>query len=185
MSTVASRRFLFLVLIVLAVTSSACATSSQFALPGWAAWIRDAPGKLIRAGGSWQALRYVILAFFVGILGAWAFYFGVFVGFISRDSRTQLLEFLIDGPNLANRWRRFRFCILGGVVAGVFQWAQPGSFAPIQAFVLGATWPSVVTNIMSGGQGSTGKMSAADAPPDKIPAPSSGKTAADAQVIIP
>lgn len=99
-----------------------------------------------------KEIRYVCYAAFVGVLGSGAFFCGVYTGFISRDSRKMILEFLVDfeTPQNSRLKNQIAFFVFGGVVAGVFQWAQPGTFAPIQAFVLGATWPSVVTRIMSG-----------------------------------
>ncbi len=77
------------------------------------------------------------------------------------------------------------FYVLGGVVAGVFQAAQFDTFAPIQAFVLGATWPSVVTRIMSGSSsGVESARSLADKPPDEVPRITTDKKTADAQVVI-
>jgi hypothetical protein len=46
----------------------------------------------------------------------------------------------------------------------VFQWAQADVLAPIQAFVLGATWPSVVTRIMTGSAPAPGSLSQTPAP---------------------
>ena len=45
------------------------------------------------------------------------------------------------------------FCLFGGLVALVFQLADMTDLIPIQAFVLGATWPSVVTRVMAGSAG--------------------------------
>jgi len=41
------------------------------------------------------------------------------------------------------------FVALGGGIALVFQWAQGVVFAPIQALVLGATWPTVISNFLA------------------------------------
>jgi hypothetical protein len=79
-------------------------------------------------------------AVLIGTLGALAFYAGVKFGFISPESRKTLLRYL--PAERINRGSRNYFYVLGGVVAGIFQWAQPDVLSPIQAFVLGATWPS-------------------------------------------
>jgi hypothetical protein len=121
-------------------------------------------------------------AMLIGFLGAAAFYAGVRFGFISNESREQLLSFLKHPPN--PKKERLFFYGFGGIVAGVFQWAQPDVLAPIQAFVLGATWPSVVTRIMSG---STPSFPSATSivnttPPPKPDEKANGKTAI---VVVP
>lgn len=131
----------------------------------------------------------ILAAALIGTLGALAFYAGVKFGFISRDTRKTLLEFLPDSAvGIAVRSRK-HFYFMGGIVAAIFQWAQPDVLAPIQAFVLGATWPSVVTRIMSGSTNPVPTMSVEkidkiiDAAPDTI-ATTSGKSATDAVVVI-
>lgn len=102
---------------------------------------------------------------------------GVYLGFISRQSRAGILEYLerrsrfrasydegAVGAEVPLKPPRARwlcvgwFCLLGGLVAAVFQAAQVESFMPIQAFVLGATWPSVVTRVMAGGDPGQGLL---------------------------
>ncbi len=142
--------------------------------------------KVVIEFAAWdgKGIINVTLAGFVGILGAISFYYGVYTGFIGRESRSETLQYL-SGP-LGNRLHYTGvFCLLGGVVAAVFQAAQHETFAPIQAFVLGATWPSVVTRIMSGqASGVESAKRLADAPSGNIPAVTPNKTAADAQVVI-
>lgn len=121
-------------------------------------------------------------AWFVGLLGAFTFYLGVFLGFIGRESREKTLQHF--GYGAGGLALVALFCVSGGIVAAVFQAAQPGTFAPIQAFVLGATWPSVVMRIMSGDGGNL--MPGArltDEPPASIPAPG-GRSATSAEVTI-
>src|SRR5882724_9032240 len=108
----------------------------------------------------WKAKEFqnVTKAFIVGSLGAGVFFLGVFFGFITpdREQRKRQIEFLTDQDGNP-KGSLILFLLSGGFVAGVFQWAQFDVFAPIQAFVLGATWPSVVMRIMSGnGQTPTG-----------------------------
>ncbi len=128
----------------------------------------------------------VAQAFVVGSLGAGAFFLGVFLGFICPDraSRRRLLEYLTKKEEV-QPWRLVCFVMFGGVVAAVFQWAQPSVFAPIQAFVLGATWPSVVSRIMAGNNNPTPFASLPETPPDLIPVPKNeNATSDDAQVVI-
>lgn len=132
-----------------------------------------------------SAFESVLWAFVVGSFGAAAFFFGVWCGFISREARERVLEFLMAKDGNARGRLLLVFCGFGGVVAAVFQAAQPSVFAPIQAFVLGATWPSVVTRIMSGNGSSPGLAAFANVPANQIPTPkATATTAAAAEVVI-
>jgi hypothetical protein len=143
--------------------------------------VPDSGGKLsskeqIESEGYFSSsLLPISLAFVVGVCGAWCFYSGVRYGLIDRTSRKAILQHLPDKeiPLL--------FCFLGGIVAAVFQAAQPHVFAPIQAFVLGATWPSVVTRIMSG-SGSGSGLTEMD--PRDIKPPAGNKAVAEPEVVM-
>lgn len=129
-----------------------------------------------------KSVLILVEAGVVGLLGAFTFFLGVFLGFISRESREKTLQFF--GAGMDSALLLTLFCLSGGVVAAVFQAAQPGTFAPIQAFVLGATWPSVVTRIMSGDSSNLVPGSRlTDAAPAAIPTPA-GRTASSAEVVI-
>jgi hypothetical protein len=125
----------------------------------------------------WYALAAAAV---VGLIGTGAFFLGVYLGFIAKASRRDILKFFheppLDGPtDTTFAWLRLTlFLIMGGLVAAVFQWAQGAVFAPIQAFVLGATWPSVVTRVMAQGGG--------DPPP---PPPFGGAPAQEAPPSLP
>lgn len=127
-----------------------------------------------------KGILNAIQSFVVGTLGALAFVSGVHLGFIGRSTRAETLQYLTGTRALAY------FVALGGVVAMVFQSAQPETFAPIQAFVLGATWTSVVTSVLPGGSGSktTPASDLVSASPASIPVPTLNKTASDAEVVI-
>jgi hypothetical protein len=132
----------------------------------------------------------LITAFLIGMCGAAAFHLGVFLGFIARDSRTGLLEFLhIDFANRPQaaareiwikRCLRFSFWIFGGIVATVFQMADADSLVPIQAFVLGASWPSVVTQLMSGRSTPPPQPANVSPPPPPAPPPQGAAATAGA-----
>jgi hypothetical protein len=138
----------------------------------------ESPGTL-PGSVSWADAYVLLAAVLVGSIGSAAFTIGVWLGFITPASRPQILAFLLDiekkGPkpvqgseearadfeqrladwntNTTETFRLLRvtlFVLFGGFVAAVFQWADTTKFIPIQAFVLGATWPSVVTRVMSG-----------------------------------
>ena len=90
-------------------------------------------------------------AFLIGAFGAACYYMGVYFGFIDRGVRSKTLEFLLSKDKDQDpRVNYSFFCFLGGVVATVFQSAQMDTLVPIQAFVLGATWPSVVNRMITG-----------------------------------
>lgn len=172
--------------VVLAVTFlSAPITSAQETNPPMKGIVHDSEARTIDPLWTTEGCRSVVGAFTVGLLGAAAFCLGVFCGFISRESRERLLEHLADKetgkPKIGVV---FLFCAFGGVVAAVFQAAQASIFAPIQALVLGATWPSVVTRIMSGNDSSPGLAPLGNLPPNQIPTPKSRDAVVDAQVVI-
>jgi hypothetical protein len=110
----------------------------------------ETPPKPIRS------VANVFFAMLIGFAGAMAFYAGVYFGFIAPESRNDITKYIVSSRSINT------FALLGGVVAGVFQWAQPDVLAPIQAFVLGATWPSVVTRIMSGSTSAPPPLTATD-----------------------
>ena len=97
----------------------------------------------------WRRLCVLVFAFLIGFAGAFAYHLGVYVGFIARDAREDLLKHLGPSPDTI-RYIRWLFWLVGGVVAAVFQMADADTLVPIQAFVLGASWPAVVTQLMSG-----------------------------------
>ena len=130
-------------------------------------------------------VRNVLLAFFVGAMGAWAFHLGVLTGFISRTERPRILEFLLDTQQRPRNGIIVCFIATGGIVAAVFQAAQADTFAPIQAFVLGATWPSVVTRIMSGeGVRPASLVNPADTPSTQVPTPPHAAAVPPAEVTL-
>lgn len=153
--------------------------------PAGSASMNQTISGLVKAD-QFQRILNVGLAFIVGSLGAGAFFYGVFCGFISKSTRQSLLEYLVDSNSGKMKGAILVFCSFGGVVAAVFQAPQASFFAPIQAFVLGATWPSVVTQMMSGNSQPPGLVALANAPASQIPVPKTGgtATATDAEVVI-
>lgn len=83
-------------------------------------------------------------AFLVGLVGSIAYYTSLRLGFIGGDQRDSILKLFGSGPLIV--W----FSVIGGSVATIFQLAQGGSFAPIQGFVLGITWPILVGQYVAG-----------------------------------
>jgi hypothetical protein len=82
-----------------------------------------------------------LLATGVGLVGAFAYLFAVRAGLIDEALEKKLAA--TWNNHVFRNWFLFVFC--GGLVAGVFQLGQGAVFAPIQAFVLGITWFSVVS----------------------------------------
>lgn len=145
-----------------------------------------------------KEVRVWLGSYLIGCIGSSAFFVGVWLGFIGPDSRSRVLQFLltlpppkperIDGQspvdylarleewerrhaNVVERIRYSRvaiFIAFGGMVALVFQLTDTNKLIPIQAFVLGATWPSVVTRVMAGSSNETGSAGI-----PKLPAPPS------------
>jgi len=101
-------------------------------------------------------------SFLIGLIGALCYCWGIKYGFIDYDG---------DGPPqyMDTPMDMLLFCSLGGLVALVFQSPQAEVLTPIQAFVLGATWPSVVNRVITGNSAAVKKSPVL--PP---PGPSSG-----------
>jgi hypothetical protein len=84
-----------------------------------------------------------VQAFIVGMIGSLAYYTALRLGYVGGEQSTALLR-------LFTRFLVAWFCIIGGSIAAVFQLAQLTSFAPVQAFVLGVTWPTLVSQYVTG-----------------------------------
>jgi hypothetical protein len=103
---------------------------------------------------TYSVVRVGVGAVAIGAIGSSAYFAALMLGFLGDAPIAQLRpKFLIlRGSPLVGRLGRGRvaiFIILGSFVALVFQLAQQGSFAPVQSFVLGATWPSVVSQYLA------------------------------------
>src|SRR5438445_6515674 len=83
-------------------------------------------------------------AIIIGDIGSLAYYTALNFGYIGGTDRDVLMT--VFAPKHKVIW----FMIIGGGVAGAFQLAQIGSFAPIQSFVLGITWPTLVSDYLAG-----------------------------------
>jgi hypothetical protein len=94
----------------------------------------------------------LILTFVIGVAGSGAYYFAVYIGLIGRRSdgkRSEAAKYLVREDDSIYLIRLLLFLFFGGIVSLVFQLPQASAFAPIQAFVLGATWPSVVDRMIA------------------------------------
>ena len=90
----------------------------------------------------------------IGIIGSAAYLTALFLGFLGEAPLKALrprFEVLRGTPPIVKLagWRFTAFIVFGGFVAAVFQLAQGTTFAPVQALVLGATWPTVISQILA------------------------------------
>lgn len=90
------------------------------------------------------ALWNVVGAFMIGVLGSWAFFFAVGGGLVDHRSK-MIIQGMGSSIGVVSV-----YLFLGGIVSAVFQLGSPNAFAPIQALVLGVTWPSVISQYLAG-----------------------------------
>jgi uncharacterized membrane protein len=93
-------------------------------------------------------------AIVLGAIGSGAYLTALMLGFLGEAALSQLRpKFeVIRGTPARSQLGLFRlllFVFFGSGVAIAFQLPQGGTFAPVQAFVLGATWPTVVSQILA------------------------------------
>jgi hypothetical protein len=93
-------------------------------------------------------------AVIIGTIGSAAYLTALFLGFLGDTPLKALrprFETIAGTPPVTRlSWLRFvGFVVFGGFVASVFQLAQGTTFAAVQALVLGATWPTVISQILT------------------------------------
>ena len=92
-------------------------------------------------------------AFVIGAIGSFTYLMAVAVGFVAKDPSAR--ERILAGfrgeshPQTLAKWVTYVVC--GGFVAMIFQLPETKLVA-IQAFIIGCTWPAVVSNYLSGAQ---------------------------------
>ncbi len=89
------------------------------------------------------ALWNVAGAFLIGALGSAAFLMIVATAIVEHPSRDNILKNVTSTSD-----RTALYIFLGGIIAGVFQLAEASAFAPVQALVIGVTWPSVISQYL-------------------------------------
>ncbi len=99
-------------------------------------------------------MQAVVGATLVGAIGSAAYLTALLLGFLGDIALLQMRPRfeLLSGKPLTKRLSMGRialFVLFGGAIAAVFQMGQGDVFAPIQALVLGATWPTVISQIMA------------------------------------
>jgi len=77
----------------------------------------------------------------IGMIGSLSYYISLRLGFLQGE---KVLS------NLQAHHGAVWFVLTGGLVALVFQLAQLATFAPVQSFVLGITWPTLISQYLAG-----------------------------------
>lgn len=100
------------------------------------------------------AIRGAIGAVVIGAVGSAAYLTALLLGFLGDTALEQLrprFEVVSGSPAVKklSAARVALFILFGAAIAAVFQLAQGGVFAPVQALVLGATWPTVISQVLS------------------------------------
>jgi len=94
-------------------------------------------------------------SFVVGFMGSLAYFTAMYFRFIAGSRLDRIIMFSSfrkcrdDGSHVVSRRKVVWYCALGGAVALVFQLPEP-TFVPIQALILGVTWPSIIIHLLSG-----------------------------------
>ena len=93
----------------------------------------------------------LVLSFIIGSLGAFSYLIALRFGFITGDKEKR--EIILEPFH--HKWavvvliNYAIYSLVGGFISVVFQLPQ-NSFVPIQCFILGVSWPSVVMPYLSG-----------------------------------
>jgi hypothetical protein len=99
---------------------------------------------------NWLNATYAAL---IGAAGSLAYFSGLYFGFIQSE---EILAKLWPSSRLIHWPSKFLrviwFMAIGAAVAFIFQLPQ-GNLAPIQAFIVGVTWPTIVAQTLATRQG--------------------------------
>ena len=96
--------------------------------------------------GNWQQSAWAAL---IGGAGSLAYFSALFFGFIQGEEiLAKLWPTLRNMSGYTKALRVIWFMLIGGAVAFIFQLPQ-GDLAPIQAFIVGTTWPTIVAQILT------------------------------------
>lgn len=101
---------------------------------------------------NWEVATYAAL---LGAIGSIAYFTAMYFTYVGT---TELLArfWAPASSRLANGFRVFWFGCIGATVAFVFQLPE-STLAPIQAFIVGTTWPTIVSQVLTGRQGDSAK----------------------------
>ena len=96
----------------------------------------------------------LIFAFFAGMVGSAAYITALYFRFIGEnDSERRVVmkpfmkRYSVFGE--LDKLKCFWYCCVGGAVAVIFQVDVP-TFVAVQSLILGATWPAVISQFLSG-----------------------------------
>jgi len=103
---------------------------------------------------NWQS---AVWAAVIGAGGSLAYFTALLFGFVQSEAILEKIWPSARSVSLAGRLLRvFWFTLIGAVVAFIFQLPQD-KLAPIQAFIVGTTWPTIVSQTLTGRQGESPK----------------------------
>jgi len=93
-----------------------------------------------------------VLAFLVGFLGSGAYITALYFKFIGDNDQNRSIifqPFCQIYSNSVDMRKCFWYASVGGCIAVVFQFDVP-TFVAVQSLILGATWPAIVSQFLSG-----------------------------------
>jgi len=89
----------------------------------------------------------------IGAGGSLAYFTALLFGFVQSEAILEKIWPSSRSVSLPGRLLRvFWFTLIGAAVALIFQLPQE-KLAPIQAFIVGTTWPTIVSQTLTGRQG--------------------------------
>lgn len=97
---------------------------------------------------NWQPALYAAA---VGAAGSLAYFTALYFGFIGGEEILNKLWPSRKTPWYGKLFRVIWFAIIGAAVAFIFQLPER-NFAAIQAFIVGTTWPTIVSQVLTGRQ---------------------------------
>ena len=105
---------------------------------------------------NWEIAAWAAL---LGALGSLAYFTAMYFAFVGTNDL--LGKFWVPGGGIgggfANLFRVVWFALIGAAVSFIFQLPET-TLAPIQAFIVGTTWPTIVAQVLTGRQGDSPKM---------------------------
>lgn len=93
----------------------------------------------------------LFFAFIAGFIGSLAYVSVLYFKFIGRSNheRDLILRPFLSGVSGIHFWKLIWYCCIGGAIAVIFQYPEP-TFVPVQNFLLGVSWPAIVSQHISG-----------------------------------
>lgn len=102
---------------------------------------------------NWQTAAWAAL---IGGCGSLAYFSALYFGFVQGDDILNNLWPKNKSARLFfNILRIIWFSLIGAAVAFIFQLPQGSNLAPIQGFIMGTTWPTIVAQILTSRQSQT------------------------------